>query len=445
MQTTNLAISSYTTDIKPLLAARWQNSPTATPRRSLLPAPAKCLSLVRHASVLVTPPPAQTKNYSTVVIPPTTPYSEVTVGVPTEVYPGERRVALTPTNVALLLKKGYKKVIVQRGAGAAAEFPDAAYEKAGGVLVDGASGVWSECDVVLKVRGPSIEEVDHINAKQTIISFLQPAQNKELVQKIAAKQATCFAMDMVPRISRAQVFDALSSMANIAGYKAVLEASNVFGRFLTGQVTAAGKIPPCKVLVIGAGVAGLSAIATARRMGAVVRGFDTRPAVREQVQSLGAEFVEVDMEEDGSGVGGYAKEMSKEFIEAEMRLFKEQAKDVDIIITTALIPGKPAPKLIKMDMLDVMKPGSVVVDLAAEAGGNCEATKMGELTTYNDVKIIGTYESPGHVWTLNGALISTSRLHRLALQTAHSVLDPVLEQHHQVSPLFVAQREGIRY
>lgn len=223
----------------------------------------------------------------------------------------------------------------------------------------------------------------------TIISFLQPAQNKDIVERLAARKVTSFAMDMVPRISRAQVFDALSSMANIAGYKAVLEASNNFGRFLTGQVTAAGKIPPCKVLVIGAGVAGLSAIATARRMGAIVRGFDTRSAAREQVQSLGAEFIEVELEEDGSGAGGYAKEMSPEFIAAEMKLFKEQAQDVDIIITTALIPGKPAPKLITKDMLDVMKPGSVIVDLAAEAGGNCEKTEAGKLVTYNDVKIIG--------------------------------------------------------
>lgn len=359
----------------------------------------KSLALVRHASVVTTASPASgatsgasgIQHYSTAVVPPTTPYGQLTVGVPREIYPGERRVALTPTNVALLLKKGFGKVIVERGAGSQAEFLDEAYEKAGATLVDGAQAVWSASDVVLKVRGPSMDEVDSIKEKQTVISFLQPAQNRDLVQRIADRNATSFAMDMIPRISRAQVFDALSSMANIAGYKAVLEASNVFGRFLTGQVTAAGKIPPCKVLIIGAGVAGLSAIATARRMGAIVRGFDTRPAAREQVQSLGAEFIEVEIEEDGSGAGGYAKEMSKEFIEAEMKLFKDQAKEVDIIITTALIPGKPAPKLIKMDMLDVMKPGSVVVDLAAEAGGNCEATKMGELAVYNDVKVIGKF------------------------------------------------------
>jgi NAD(P) transhydrogenase len=386
----------------------------APPARALVPRVEKSLSLVRHASVLVTPPPqsdsatAAQRAYSTAVVPPTTPYAQLTVGVPREIFPGERRVAITPANVALLLKKGYSKVCVERGAGAAAEFLDDAYEAAGATLVDSAAQVWSQADVVLKVRGPSLDEVDSIRQGQTVISFLQPAQNKELVQKLADRKATTFAMDMIPRISRAQVFDALSSMANIAGYKAVLEASNVFGRFLTGQVTAAGKIPPCKVLIIGAGVAGLSAIATARRMGAVVRGFDTRPAVREQVQSLGAEFIEVDMHEDGSGAGGYAKEMSKEFIEAEMRLFKEQAKEVDIIITTALIPGKPAPKLIKMDMLDVMKPGSVVVDLAAEAGGNCEATKKGELVVHKDVKIIGYTDLPSRLPTQSSTLYSNN-------------------------------------
>lgn len=323
------------------------------------------------------------------MLPPTTPYSQLCIGVPKETYPNERRVALSPQNVALLLKKGFAKVLVEKGAGAEADFLDDAYAAAGATLVDGASAVWSQADIVLKVRGPSAAEADNVKEGQTIISFLQPMQNKALVEKLASRKAVVFAMDLIPRISRAQVFDALSSMANIAGYKAVLEASNNFGRFLTGQVTAAGKIPPCKVLVIGAGVAGLSAIATARRLGAIVRGFDTRSAAREQVQSLGAEFVEVDIKEDGAGVGGYAKEMSKEFIEAEMKLFTEQAREVDIIITTALIPGKPAPKLITEAMIKIMKPGSVIVDLAAEAGGNCEKTEPGKLVTYKDVKIIG--------------------------------------------------------
>ncbi|CAM1507821.1 Fc.00g046690.m01.CDS01 [Cosmosporella sp. VM-42] len=399
-------------DLKPLLSRhrqQWQSSRalSSSCRRALIPAAAKSLALVRHASVITTPPPAP-KASSTVVVPPTKPYGELTVGVPKEIYPDERRVALSPVNVALLLKKGFKKVLVERGAGTSADFLDAAYEKAGATLVASAKEVWTNADIVLKVRGPQLNEVDSIKEKQTIISFLQPAQNKKLVEKIAARKATSFAMDMIPRISRAQVFDALSSMANIAGYKAVLEASNVFGRFLTGQVTAAGKIPPCKVLVIGAGVAGLSAIATARRMGAIVRGFDTRPAAREQVQSLGAEFIEVELEEDGSGAGGYAKEMSKEFIAAEMKLFKDQAKEVDIIITTALIPGKPAPKLLHMDLLDVMKPGSVIVDLAAEAGGNCEATKKGELVTYNDVKVIGYTDLPSRLPTQSSTLYSNN-------------------------------------
>ncbi|KAF2455516.1 putative nicotinamide nucleotide transhydrogenase [Lineolata rhizophorae] len=286
------------------------------------------------------------------------------------------------------------------------------YEGAGATMVD-AERVWAESNVVLKVRAPSGAgdgggEVGLIRSGATLISFLYPAQNKGLVEGIANRGATCFAMDMVPRISRAQVFDALSSMANIAGYKAVLEASNHFGRFLTGQVTAAGKIPPCKVLVIGAGVAGLSAIATARRLGAIVRGFDTREVVREQVQSLGAEFIEVDMKEEGSGTGGYAKEMSKEFIEAEMRLFKDQCREVDIVITTALIPGKPAPKLITEEMLDVMKPGSVVVDLAAEAGGNCAATSPGKLVRHKDVTIIGYTDLPSRLPTQSSTLYSNN-------------------------------------
>ncbi|KAI5921345.1 NAD(P) transhydrogenase beta subunit [Camillea tinctor] len=348
-----------------------------------------------------------TTAYSTAAEPSSTPYSELTVGVPRETFPDERRVSISPQNVALLKKKGFGKVIVERGAGVQADFRDEDYEKAGATLVD-AGTVWASADIVLKVRGPNPTEIDRLKEGATIISMLQPAQNKDIVQRIAARKATSFAMDMIPRISRAQVFDALSSMANIAGYKAVLEASNTFGRFLTGQVTAAGKIPPCKVLVIGAGVAGLSAIATARRMGAIVRGFDTRPAVKEQVQSLGAEFIEVDIQEDGSGAGGYAKEMSPEFIAAEMKLFTEQAKDVDIIITTALIPGKPAPKLITKDMIDVMKPGSVIVDLAAEAGGNCEKTQAGKQVTYNGVKIIGYTDLPSRLPTQSSTLYSNN-------------------------------------
>ncbi|KAG5984159.1 hypothetical protein E4U55_005872 [Claviceps digitariae] len=388
----------------------WGNTLRTSKQQSLVPSIAcNSLALVRHASVVTTASPASgAQDHASPGAPRTTPYRQLTVGVPREVFTGERRVALTPANVALLLKKGFGKVLIERGAGTEADFLDEAYEKAGATLVHGSQAVWSASNIVLKVRGPSEDEVASIQETQTVISLLQPAQNQDLVNKIADKKATCFAMDMIPRISRAQVFDALSSMANIAGYKAVLEASNVFGRFLTGQVTAAGKIPPCKVLVVGAGVAGLSAIATARRMGAIVRGFDTRSAAREQVQSLGAEFIEVDIKEDGSGAGGYAKEMSNEFIEAEMKLFKEQAKEVDIIITTALIPGRPAPKLIKTEALDVMKPGSVVVDLAAEAGGNCEATQPGKLAMYKDVKIIGYTDLPSRLPTQSSTLYSNN-------------------------------------
>jgi NAD(P) transhydrogenase len=335
----------------------------------------------------------------------------LTIGVPLEIFPGERRVAITPQNVALLLKKGVSRVLIQRGAGESAQLLDDAYEKAGATLVD-RDAIWSQSDIVLKVRSPQAEgpfnEIQALRQGSTVISFLYPLQNKPLVEALAARGVTAFAMDRIPRISRAQVFDALSSMANIAGYKAVLEASNHFGRFLTGQVTAAGKIPPSKVLVIGAGVAGLSAIASARRMGAIVRGFDTRPAVREQVQSLGAEFIEVDFQEDGAGQGGYAKEMSKEFIDAEMKLFMEQAKEVDIIITTALIPGRPAPKLITKEMVAAMKPGSVIVDLAAEAGGNCEATVPGELSKYKDVTIIGYTDLPSRLPTQSSTLYSNN-------------------------------------
>ncbi|CAE7152627.1 unnamed protein product, partial [Rhizoctonia solani] len=343
------------------------------------------------------------------------PYSQLTVGVAVEGFPGERRVALTPANTALLLKKGFKQVLIEEGAGFRAEFADEEYKKAGGKIAT-RDAVYEQSDVLLKVRPPMLEkglsssksEIDMIRQASTLISFLYPAQNKDLIEQLQHKKVTAFGMDCVPRISRAQSLDALSSMANVAGYKAVLEAANVFGRFLTGQVTAAGKIPPCKLLVIGAGVAGLSAIATARRMGAIVRGFDTRPAVREQVQSLGAEFLEVPIKEDGSGAGGYAKTMSKEFIEAEMALFMEQCKEVDIIITTALIPGKPAPKLITKEMVNAMKQGSVIVDLAAENGGNCELTRPGEIYTHAGVNIIGYTDLPSRLARQSSNLYSNN-------------------------------------
>jgi NAD(P) transhydrogenase len=343
---------------------------------------------------------------------PGKPYNEITIGVPKEIYVNEKRVALTPANVALLKKKGFKAIYVEKGAGVGAKFADSEYEAAGAKLVDTTEVYQS--DIVLKVRPPQqnptagSHEASLLKENSTLISFLYPAQNRAIVDALAKRKATAFGMDAVPRISRAQVFDALSSMANIAGYKAVVEAANNFSRFLGGQITAAGKIPPAKVLVIGAGVAGLSAIAQAKSMGAIVRGFDTRPAVREQVQSLGAEFLEVSVKEDGTGQGGYAKEMSKEFHDAEVALFSKQCKEVDIIITTALIPGKPAPKLITKEMVESMKPGSVIVDLAAEAGGNVEVTRPGEQIVHNGVTIIGYTDFPSRLPTQSSTLYSNN-------------------------------------
>ncbi|KAI0721105.1 PNTB-domain-containing protein [Cerioporus squamosus] len=328
------------------------------------------------------------------------PYSELTVGAPLEIYPNERRVALTPANAALLLKKGFGRVLVEKSAGLEAQFPDEQYRAAGAIIVD-KTELLDRSDILLKVRPPILgHEAEMVKEGSTLISFLQPAQNKATVEALAARKATVFAMEMIPRISRAQVFDALSSMANIAGYKQ-------YSRLRTTS-DVISLIPPCKVLVIGAGVAGLSAIATARRMGAIVRGFDTRAAAREQVQSLGAEFLEVEIEESGEGGGGYAKEMSKEFIEAEMALFMEQCKDVDIVITTALIPGKPAPKLITEEMVAAMKQGSVIVDLAAETGGNCAATRPGELYVHKGVTIIGYTDLPSRLPTQSSTLYSNN-------------------------------------
>jgi len=327
---------------------------------------------------------------------PGIPYNNLTIGVPKEIFPGERRVALAPAAVAALTKKGFN-VAIEGGAGEEAKIPNAAFEEAGAKIVD-KDAVFNS-DLLFKIRPPALEEVDLLKEGGTLLSFLYPAQNKELIDALAAKKMTAFAMDCVPRISRAQVFDALSSMANIAGYRAVVEASNHFGRFFTGQITAAGKVPPAKVLVIGGGVAGLAAVGQAKNMGAIVRAFDTRAAVKEQVESFGAEFLEVNIKESGEGGGGYAKEMSPEFIEAEMALFAKQAKEVDIIITTALIPGKRAPILIKKEHIDSMKPGSVVVDLAAEAGGNIETIKPGEVYVYNDVTHVGLTDLPSRLPT----------------------------------------------
>jgi len=324
------------------------------------------------------------------------------IAIPKETQPSEKRVAIAPDNVAAFAKLGYE-VLIERGAGEAANLADSAYEDAGARITVDASEVWRG-DLILKVTPPSMEEAEGIRDGATLISFVYPARNEELIQKLADRKINLLAMDCVPRISRAQSMDALSSMANVAGYRAVVEASHVFGRFFTGQITAAGKVPPAKVLIIGAGVAGLAAIGAARNMGAIVRAFDTRPAVKEEVKSLGASFLELNFEEDGSGSGGYAKVMSKEFIEAEMKLFAEQAAEVDVIITTAMIPGKKSPVLITEEMVRSMKPGSVIVDLAAEGGGNCALTESGQTKVAHGVTIIGYTDFPSRLPTQSSRL-----------------------------------------
>ena len=334
------------------------------------------------------------------------------IGIPKETFPGERRVAVAPENVQKFCKLGYE-VVVEASAGSEARLPDVSYEEAGASVLHETTEVWAKADLVMKIRPPSEEEVSLLKEGATLISFIQPAQNEELVKSLAERKVNAIAMDCVPRISRAQSMDALSSMANVAGYRAMVEAAHEFGRFFTGQITAAGKVPPAKVLVIGAGVAGLSAIGTARNMGAIVRAFDTRPAVKEEVESLGAEFLELDFEEEGSGTGGYAKVMSKEFIEAEMALFAEQAKEVDIIITTALIPGKPAPELILEDMVMSMKDGSVIVDLAAERGGNCKLSEAGKVVKVHGVSIIGYTDLPSRMAAQSSQLYGTNLRHLL--------------------------------
>ena len=334
------------------------------------------------------------------------------IGVPKELFAGERRVALSPDSAKQLQKLGFE-VLVETNAGSEASFTDTAYEEANVTVKPDAASLWQDSDIIMKVRAPEESEVAYLNKDKTLISFIWPAQNESLMQAMSETGATVLAMDSVPRISRAQKMDALSSMANIAGYRAVIEASQHFGRFFTGQVTAAGKVPPAKVMVIGAGVAGLAAIGTANSLGAIVRAFDTRPEVKEQVESMGAEFLELDFEEDGTGEGGYAKEMSKEFIEAEMALFAEQAREVDIIITTALIPGKPAPELITEEMVKSMKPGSVIVDLAAEQGGNCKLSEAGKVVEKHGVNLIGYTDLPSRLPTQASQLYATNLRHLL--------------------------------
>ncbi|MGY6563667.1 MAG: Re/Si-specific NAD(P)(+) transhydrogenase subunit alpha [Halomonadaceae bacterium] len=337
------------------------------------------------------------------------------IGAPKELATGEARVALTPDSAQLIQKLGHE-CLIETGAGVAAGFDDEAYRAVGVSVAESAEALWRDAEVVIKVREPSEAEADLLREGQTLISFFWPAQNEALLERCRAKGATVIAMDMVPRISRAQKMDALSSMANIAGYRAVIEAGNNFGRFFTGQVTAAGKVPPAKVLVIGAGVAGLAAIGTATSLGAVVRAFDVRPEVAEQIESMGAEFLFLDFEEaqDGSGTGGYAAPSSPEFREKQLALFREQAPEVDIVITTALIPGRPAPKLWLEDMVKAMKPGSVIVDLAAEKGGNCDLTVPNEkVVSDNGVTVVGYTDFPSRMATQSSLLYATNIRHML--------------------------------
>jgi len=333
------------------------------------------------------------------------------IGVPKEIFAGEARVAMTPQSATVLQKLGYDCVI-EAGAGAAANFSDADYRDAGVKVVKTAAALWKAVDIVIKVRAPEPIEVKRFTKGQALISFIWPAQNAELLESLKEKGVIALAMDMVPRISRAQKMDALSSMANIGGYRAVVEAANNFGRFFTGQITAAGKVPPAKVLVIGAGVAGLAAIGAAHSMGAIVRAFDVRPEVAEQIESMGAEFLFLDFEEDGSGSGGYAAVSSPEFREKQLELFRAQASEVDIVITTALIPGRDAPKLWLEDMVAAMKPGSVIVDLAAEKGGNCDLTVMDEkIVSKNGVTVIGYTDFPSKMATQSSTLYSNNVRH----------------------------------
>lgn len=341
------------------------------------------------------------------------------IGVPKEIQENECRVATTPEAIGQLQKLGFE-VAVEAGAGTAAKFTDEAYTEAGAIVVSDTRQLWADSDIILKVRAPQhhpelgVDESELLKEGQTLVSFMAPAQNPELLETFAAKKINALAVEGIPRISRAQKMDCLSSMANIAGYRAIVEAAQQFGRFFTGQITAAGKIPPAKILVIGAGVAGLSAIGTAASMGAIVRAFDTRLEVKDQVESLGGEFLVLEFEDDdadGSGEGGYAKTMSDEFIAAEMAMFAEQAKEVDIVITTALIPGRPAPELWTEDMVKSMKEGSVIVDLAAEMGGNCKLTEANKIVTKHGVTLIGYTDLPSRLPTQSSQLYATNLRH----------------------------------
>ncbi|MEO1796831.1 MAG: Re/Si-specific NAD(P)(+) transhydrogenase subunit alpha [Pseudomonadota bacterium] len=338
------------------------------------------------------------------------------IGTPKEIFEGEARVAMTPDSAKQLQKLGHE-CLIEAGAGALAGFSDALYEEAGVTVVKKATDLFKQSDIIAKVRPPSDTETKRLSDAQTLISFFYPGSNEKLMELANKQGATVIAMDMVPRISRAQKMDALSSMANIAGYRAVIEAGNNFGRFFTGQVTAAGKVPPAKVLVVGAGVAGLAAIGTSTSLGAITYAFDVRPEVAEQIESMGAEFVFLEFDEeqtDGAATGGYAAPSSPEFREAQLAKFRELAPDIDIVITTALIPNRDAPILWTKDMVEMMKPGSVIVDLAAERGGNCELTEMDKkIVTDNGVTIVGYTDFPSRMATQSSTLYATNIRHMM--------------------------------
>ncbi|PRW58593.1 NAD(P) mitochondrial isoform A [Chlorella sorokiniana] len=411
-QGTMLARAAQLNRAVPALVHLCRPSPHLAAAAARGPAPARRFSVITNVATPEAPQKkgseGQAASFASQATVAGIPYADLTIGVPRETYANECRVALTPAGVTALKKAGFKNVVVEAGAGASANFSDEEY-KAAGATIGSTSDAFGQ-DIVLKIRPPSVaSEVGLFKEGGRLISFIYPAQNKDLVEALQKKKMTVLGMDCIPRtISRAQTFDALSSMANIAGYRAVVEAAQHFGRFFTGQITAAGRVPPAKVLIIGGGVAGLSAIGTAKNMGAIVRVFDTRAAVAEQAKSLGAEFLTVELEETGEGQGGYAKEMSPEFIEAEMALFREQARDVDIIISTALIPGKRAPLLITKDMVESMKPGSVTVDLAAEQGGNIQTTVPGEVVKHGSVTCIGYTDMPSRLPAQSSTLLSNN-------------------------------------
>jgi len=351
------------------------------------------------------------------------------IGVPKEIFPLEKRVATVPDVVTKLIKLGFA-VVVEQGAGDLADLSDEAYVLAGATIAPSAAALWSGSDIVFKVRAPTVDEVALMHEGQTLIGFLWPAQNPELMQQLAAKKITALSIDALPRtLSRAQKMDALTSMAGVSGYRAVVEAAGAFGRFFNGQITAAGKVPPAKVFIAGAGVAGLAAIGTAASLGAIVRANDTRAEVADQVVSLGGEFVKVDYEEEGSGGGGYAKVMSEGFQAAQREMYAQQAKECDIIITTALIPGKPAPKLITAEMVRSMKAGSVIVDMAAEQGGNCELTEPDKAVVKHGVTIVGYTDLASRMARQSSTLYGTNlfRLTEELCKTKDGVINVNME------------------